>query len=542
MNLTKFFRPKNFCINDDGTFCVLLSHLNCIDIFVGNIENAKYISLSEIGINEIDAIALSKTPSHIYILSNALRSLFYFNFHAEKIVTKKITLFNATAKIKAYKNKTLLQDKFSGAIHDIEEDSLYIDPFKLPSNISHLSFLSFDVAKNGNVVSIEKNSEGYFLMHYLFESGAVNISKLIPHERSGAFLSLRNPTDIIFVGTGFLICDTDNYELKFLDFNFELIYSLGGKSSDLNYFDMAANASLLDNNIYISDSNNDRILKINLTSKYTQAFISRTFKPDVLARPTSIIEAYGDFFIADRDNGSIQILDKNLNFIGHIKNPNFFLRPCALSINFPHSFVYILDRYGYKNSRISLLSLKKPYALTSFSLDSKINLNDPQDIACLPNGNLLIADTLNRKILRICEQGKLLYELDLMSLDGNESFLIKNINVTEEGKIIFTDFEKLIIYELNDNFILHNKYDLSMYRDKIKYLRGALKVGSSSFILLDRSGEINLFDSATYNLTSISPQAKDSRYNNPAKIIFRNNNLYIADKENDRICKIDLNP
>lgn len=352
----------------------------------------------------------------------------------------------------------------------------------------------------------------------------------------------RNPSSIIEYEDKFILFDTDNYFIQFYDSNFNWINQIGGKGNSLDSLDMALSGTLNDNNLLISDSNNDRIKIFDIKESICNIFISSEYKKGILKRPLKIVENInGDLYVADRDNNCIQIFDSNFNYKFSIalngKRSSF--RPSALGvINYKDTnFLYILDR-PYKLKPRILLFINHTYSKV---INFKSILKDPQDMHITNSGIILIADTLNRRIYVINKYSE--FEIDLTKYSFNKRILVRSITFDEyKQEIIVIDFESSQIL----HFDIDGKFKSSFVPPdhlSLKYVRGLsiydddyffTSRSNKSIVRVDKKGNLKEFINKEY--------FNKSFLKNPSQILRRNSGDYlVVDKESDRIVNFDKN-
>ena len=76
-------------------------------------------------------------------------------------------------------------------------------------------------------------------------------------------------------------------------------------------------------------------------------------------------------------------------------------------------------------------------------------MNDPQDMDISISGLIHIADTLNRRVIQIDLNGKIVIQVDMKKISNNERILIKTVFVRNDGAVFTADFDKCIVYQFN---------------------------------------------------------------------------------------------
>ena len=153
---------------------------------------------------------------------------------------------------------------------------------------------------------------------------------------------------------------------------------------------------------------------------------------------------------------------------------------------------------------------------------------------------LYIADTLNRKILKVGLDGQLINQADMTEISSNKRILSKCISVREDGEVFTSDFEKCKILHFDNDLSFIQEIDFSNASREIRVIRSVfatmgylilLTRGKYQFLKVDYEGNI---------IQKLNFQESGIPLNHPVKIISNTEGSYlIADKENDRVIKID---
>jgi len=154
---------------------------------------------------------------------------------------------------------------------------------------------------------------------------------------------------------------------------------------------------------------------------------------------------------------------------------------------------------------------------------------------------LYIADTLNRKILKVGLDGTLLNQIDMTEISNNKRILVKCVNVRKQDGDVFTaDFEKCIVYHLDQDLVYKNNINCS-HNDEIRVIRSVYALpdylvlcvrGKNQVVISNYEGEII----GQVNCKKVS----GFDWSNPVKICGDNElGFIVSDKENDRVLRFD---
>lgn len=265
-------------------------------------------------------------------------------------------------------------------------------------------------------------------------------------------VSLKLPNGIQTDSKGnFIVVDTDGCRVIKYNNSGKIIFSFGTKGTGKNQF-MYPVAVAVDSkdNIYIADTGNSRIVKISPKGEWLNSwsksnakkgklqapmgiavdskgyiyvtdyilhkivkynskcdFVSEitklTAKGDRLYYPRGIsIDKNGKIYIADSGNNRIVVIDKNGNLISVMnKIANYFKlhHPYGVAISADGNFIAVADTDYH---RIIIYSNKdKRSYVVGRNEKNKLHLNFPAYICFDLQGNILLSDSFNKRIVKI---------------------------------------------------------------------------------------------------------------------------------------------
>tara|TARA_B100000989_G_C19531418_1_gene470186 strand:+ start:2930 stop:4558 length:1629 start_codon:yes stop_codon:yes gene_type:complete len=366
------------------------------------------------------------------------------------------------------KNKFEIKDEYQ--IENIDKVSGFID-------MSEKEFVISDIINNRVLIYDKLNKS----------------KKLICSEGRNGQGKVRKPCDIEYINGNIFICDKHNYLIQIFDRKGNFKSQLGGKGRDLNSFDLPVSlVKYAEDNMFIIDMNNDRIMMLNNSTKKMNAIFKRSFSHGLLVRPTSMC-LIGDFiYVSDRDNDMIQIFDHNLNFKKIIKN-QYLSRPTSVAkLKIKNcNFLSVLTR-GDDHEGVFILIINNQGDIIQKKKLS--GFRDPQGMISINEKYLCISDTLNRRGILLDNNLKILNQIDLSFFSHDKRFLCR-VPFSLDNKIFFTDFHTgctvetdlklnfLKIFNINfKDFGLSNLRKICKYKNIYLLLGKALK-GNSSLVL-----------------------------------------------------------
>lgn len=487
---------NSFCIGFDDVIVLLDDRKPLIYILNKDLSFNKTLSLPD-GI--YSRIALSNISEEYFIFNNTSHTLFRFDKKFEKRSVINLHLNDDT-----FISKLCFSDQ-----HMFLLDSKNFKLFKF--SFLYLKLISVFNLKKG------RGGKGFF----------------------------RYPVDLEFYNEKFFILDSKNYMIQVFDNEMNYVSQIGSKGYLGVKFDLPSSLALINDRVYVCDFNNDRIVKLDKTFSKIKIVLERKFKEGRLSRPSGIafVTEYDQVIIADRGNAKIQIFNKSLTYLESIGDTEF-IQPSAIGITKVGAEYYlaVIDRMEYTSSKLTIFIYDpENFKLHRYSeSDQLISLRDPQDITALKNGNFLIADTLNRRVIEVDINCRIVQIINLLDFINNKYILPKGVASDRFGNIYTVDFEQCKVLVFNRNGLPINTIDFSYFKDEIQVIRNIFII--KDYILLCVRGENQIL------LSDLSGQILDKvqsdgplDWNNPAKIISSNyEDIFILDKENDRCVKQTL--
>ena len=425
---------------------------------------------------------------------------------------------------------------------------------KISSNCS-ASSIFFDYSKikdckNVNGLAVKNNSlilldtSQSALFEIILGKSKNNFRRYLEYGRSGIG-KVRQPSDVIIFNNQIVIIDKHNYLIQFFDLKLKFTEQIGEKGPGINQFDLPVSACEYEEELYICDQNNDRIVCLD-NNKIFNLAITNKFKEGVLRRPSGIaVGQDGKIFVTDRSNNVLQIFDKNLKFVELLGSKYLKLnRPSSISIFNKEKdkiVIAVLERKLGNDS--SLNFYKSNNELASFKHYKKFDdsvLNDPQDMDISISGVIHVADTLSRRIIQIDLNGKIVNQVDMKKTSNNERILVKTIHVRDDGHVFTADFDECIVYEFNSKLEIIRELDFSVYKEKIHVIRAVFALGENLILCTRGIDQVLVVDYGGNIIRGIN--CKDETgydWNHPVKICGnRRGGIFIIDKENDRVISL----
>ena len=531
-----FRRPISSCRRGDGSIISLSENEKHVYEF-SSIGGVKRVEFKKLKLKNPSLIASDK-KENIVIFDCFDQFLKVYNNHWDMISSHRL------------EDEKLSKIKFSPELGgfivalNFSKTVLLIDC--LSKTIRPVLDFSF-IESNSNITSIVFHDGTFFFLH---ENGLFKIDlelNFLPchnlkEGRQGSGY-VREPSDINIIDNLLFINDNKNYLIQVFDLDLAFKFQIGSKGNSLESFDLPISSFVSQNDLYINDKNNDRIIKLVPKDKKCVLVICDKFKKGSLRRPSGIdIDGEENIYISDRSNGVVQIFDKNLNFKGLVDFGEVFLnRPSSVSIiNIrDNSYLVLLQREPSLETKMIVftLSSKRDIATARNVSFDKLNLKDSQDMDTDKKGSIFIADTLNRRIVKTNINGDLISEIDLSKISCNKRILIKTICVRQEDGNVFTaDFDNCVIYEFDNELNFLNQISLLNSKESLTIIRGIYVTMDEIFICNRGVHQVSIFDfRGNFKKALKVSNSSGLDWNHPVKIRATNDKIYVADKENDRI-------
>ncbi len=539
-----FRRPFAISVSSEKYIvCLTKAPQKKIYIFLPNKEVIS-TDVSQLGVGGAVFLAIND-KNEIIILDEVASTLNWFDFQLNKLSSIKLPGSSYGA-MKFEKNTNQLYvsvlDLF--VVLQIDSDGSSILNLLDYSNIDGCDNVNGLAKINDRLILID--TEQASLFDISLSEGSFEYTKHLEYGRGGEG-KVRNPTDINVLNDFIVVHDCHNYFTQFFDKNLKFIYQLGGKGQANNKFDLPVSGCAVNDELYVCDQNNDRIVLLNSISKDFNVIAEDKFIEGYLKRPSGIaIDSDKNIYIADRSNGVIQKFDSNLNFLEILSLENAQLnRPSSISVfeNNNNKYIVIIERKSGSNSSLNIYMLSDDEKTLIFysRFDSEVSLNDPQDMVASKSGYVYVADTLNRRIIQVDLNGKLVNQVDMTKISGNKRILIKTIFVQDGGDVFTADFDECIVYRFDSEFRLKNKIDFSGIRNNIHVLRGIYAAKDYLLLCVRGENEVLMSDYQGVILREVDCKKQTGLdWNHPVKFCAtENGEILIADKENDRVIMFD---
>jgi hypothetical protein len=544
LELVKFKRPYSIAISDNGFIACLIKPTTVKLVLISPNKNEnKTVDINEIGLESAHSILINHN-NQLVILDHACSRLFWFDQNLRFISSlslpgKKYGTIDFCKTTNRIYISILDQSRVIAINPNQFKEYYLLFDYSNTTDISSVNGLAYLEVNKFLIIDRDLSS----VLIISLDKKEKSINKFLEYGRDG-FGKIRHPTDVNLVGELIAVHDNDNYLIQFFNHKMEFKFQIGGKGENTGCFDLPISGFTLNEDLYVCDQNNDRIVKINISNeRKCEVVIKDKFLEGSLSRPSGCSFYRNLLFVADRSNHVIQVFDENLKFLYVLNTEDKVLnRPSSISIIKvkDQDILAIVERREGSNCLLNFYSMSADLKSAKYmsTISSSLSFNDPQDMDCSISSEFYIADTLNRRIIKIDLNGRLIAQVGMVKISQNKRILVKCVSEREDGDVFTADFDECIVYHFDSTFKLKKKIDFCQYKEAIKVIRSIRPL--KDFMILCVRGK-NQVLKVTYSGKIISPLLlKDINWNHPVKICKKSNEmLYIVDKENDRIVKID---
>lgn len=204
-----------------------------------------------------------------------------------------------------------------------------------------------------------------------------------------------------------------------------------------------------DGSIYVADTGNSRIVRLDSSGKILASWGSRTPDGQSPPAPGSFIEPWGvaldsegNVYVADTWNHRIQKFGPNGEFqkewgsLGQEGSDNLW-GPRGIAIG-PDGRVYVTDT---GNKRVVVFD-SNGMVIQEFGRTAEIQLDEPVGIALGPNGVVYVADTWNMQVVVFSQDGKLITKWPVQGWASDSLDNKPYIAVDAQDRVYVTDPEQ----------------------------------------------------------------------------------------------------
>lgn len=189
--------------------------------------------------------------------------------------------------------------------------------------------------------------------------------------------------------------------------------------------------------VYVSDLAKNAVMVFNFNTKEVH-LLGGSGAIGLFKNPSGIaFDADGNIYVGDLDNNKIILFDKNenplrtINLEGIGKTVGFF------AIDKGRKRIIIPDVRGHK---VHIIGLDGKLIKTIYQFRKENDgFSFPTGVALDPNGNILVADSMNCRIVRFTPEGEFLSTIGQRGDAIGDIAMIKSVAVDSEGHIFMTD-------------------------------------------------------------------------------------------------------
>ena len=273
------------------------------------------------------------------------------------------------------------------------------------------------------------------------------------------------------------------------DIRLEYVRSIGEKGTEPGQFTEPLSVDVdIEGNLYIVDSGNNRIQKLDKNGEFIRMFGGFGWGTDQFDRPVSVDASYGlDIFITDFNNNRITRLDRNMNFVSIIQLDN--LRQADYSFRFPTGLAVssLGDKFIIDSENIRIVKLdafNNPELAFGGYSSHGVPLSNPVDIAVFSNKKIFVSDKELKTVMAYDYFGNFIDKY------GSSNVIDPGgLSVDQSGRLFVCDLEKnsILIFDGRGMFI--SEYQNSVMKNPVD-----VSLHNNMLYVVDReSAELHVF-------------------------------------------------
>lgn len=299
-------------------------------------------------------------------------------------------------------------------------------------------------------------------------------------------------------------------------------------------------------NIYVADTNNNRIQKFDSNGNYLTQWGTYGGGNGQFIFPVGIaVDSSGDVYVSEVGIDRIQKFDRNGNYLmqwGSSGSGNGqFSGPFSIATD-ASGYVYIVDR---NNSRIQKFNSNGTYLSQWGSLgNGDGQFNTPFSVAIDANGYIYVSDTGNNRIQKFDSSGSYQNKWGTEGVADGQFIGPTGIVIDSSDNVYVSETNSRIQMFTGDGIYIAQWGTLGSENGQFNYSWGlSLDVDDNLLVADVYNHRIQKFTKEgtwlnTWGATGTSSGKMDNPHFMAADI---NNNIYVADTNNNRIQKFDSN-
>ena len=191
--------------------------------------------------------------------------------------------------------------------------------------------------------------------------------------------------------------------------------------------------AIRNDDVFVSDVNNDAVLHFNLTNMELIRKVGKlgSGKLEFSSPHQLCISLNGDVYVCDSDNNRIQVLTSELKFRSIIKHESL---SHPMDIKLRKELMYVLS--NRHNPCFHIFTLNGDKIRSILSLGEGLQLSNPMFFCLDPNANIVVSDNDNHSIQVFTPEGELLHRIGQEGYEKGMLFNPKGLFLTKEGKLI----------------------------------------------------------------------------------------------------------
>jgi len=270
--------------------------------------------------------------------------------------------------------------------------------------------------------------------------------------------------------------------------------------------------------------------------------------PGQLRDPRNVaVDAAGNIYVLDTGNNRVQVFDPAGSFLrtwgGEGDSPGHFKEPWGIAVA-ADGTVFVADTWNHRIQKFSsegeFLQQWGQFGSTDGQLGEPTVLWGPRAVTLDADGNLLVTDTGNKRIIKFTADGEFLGQWGGYGVEAGQYDEPVGLAVDDQGNVYVADTWNRRIQKLNPFFTYTTEWPILGWESQAVVNKPYLAVHGDRIYASDPEGyRILVFDLNGNVVATFGTFGADGRFFNLPMGITADSqgNLYVADSGNNRIMK-----
>lgn len=209
--------------------------------------------------------------------------------------------------------------------------------------------------------------------------------------------------------------------------------------------------------VYVSDKGRQAVVVFNFNQKDTHLFAGGEAATGLVQEPLGIdFDSDGNIYIGDLKQPKIVVYSKDEKPIRVIDYSNSIGRVNVFKIDQKRKHIVIPDP---KDHKVHITDMDGNIIKTIYTfnnVDGMDGFRAPSAVALEPNGNIVVADTVNARIVRFTPEGEFLSTIGIRGDNLGTIDFVKGVAVDSDSNIYMVDFrgDRLQVYNTEGKILM----------------------------------------------------------------------------------------